>query len=471
MNPNALRILVVDNDPALVWALSNFLKLAGYDVLQAGGGQQALTALDYYRPHFVVAGWNVADMSGVELCRRLRGGNRSEYTYVLLLTSTTDSNALVEALQAGADDFLAQPLVYGELLSRLRAGARMVEYEARVRQLSRTDATTGAGTRLLFDEMLPRRLTVAANRRSTLVCALADIDYFARVGYLHGNAAVETALKVVAARLQEHCEKGDTVCRVGDNRFAMLHESSSESEATSWADRCRRAIAGQEISLGAPSIKLTVSFGVAAITAETSPQTALDLAEQALTVAKQSGRNRVVGASSIADVTTSRSAATDPLRSAVARDIMTSNVISLSQHETLEAALEFLQACELSSLPVVDADGQLLGAVSVVELQEHLAAPSLTPRTVGEILSTDAPCYEEEVTVQALFEFFQHHEANRAEIVHSGRPTGFVTRGSLAALGNVVTLDSFASCGAAANRSDFLLVPDLAIVESADCAG
>ena len=140
MNSNALRILVVDSDPALVWALSNFLKLAGYDVLQAGGGQQALTALDHYRPHFMIAGWNVADMSGVELCRRLRGGNRSEYTYVLLLSSTTDSNALVEALQAGADDFLAQPLVYGELLSRLRAGARMVEYEARVRQLSRTDA-------------------------------------------------------------------------------------------------------------------------------------------------------------------------------------------------------------------------------------------------------------------------------------------------------------------------------------------
>jgi hypothetical protein len=99
---------------------------------------------------------------------------------------------------------------------------------------------------------------------------------------------------------------------------------------------------------------------------------------------------------------------------------------------------------------------------------EHLAAPSLTTRTVGEILAPDAPCYEEETTVQTLFEFFQRNEANRAEIVHGGRPTGYVTRGSLAALGKPILFDSFASKLPAMNRSEFLLVPDLATVESAE---
>ncbi len=471
MSSNAYRILVVDDEPALVWALSNFLKLASYDVLQAGSGQQALASLDYYRPHFVIAGWEIAEMSGAELCRRLRNRNLRDYTYVLLLTSTTDANALIEALQAGADDFLAQPLVYGELLSRLRAGARMVEYERRLRQLSRTDAGTEVGTRLFFDESLPRRLAAAATRRATLSCVLADVDYFRRVSYLYGQAAAESALQTVVARLQEHCESGDAVYRVGDNRFAILHEGASEADAVAWADRCRRAIAAMDVRIGAESEKLTVSFGVAALAAETTPAAALNRAEQALIVAKQSGRNRAIGAGATSAVTDGRtSGGSDPLRSAAARDIMTSNVISLTQHETLEAALELLQASQLAALPVVDPDGQLLGAVSKIELNEHLAAPSLTPRTVGEILTPDTPCYEEDATIQTLFEFFQHNEANRVEIVHGGRPTGYVTRGSLAALGNPIQLESFASKETAANRSDYLLVPDLELVEAADGA-
>src|SRR5690242_11627329 len=98
MNSNAFRILVVDDEPAALWSLSNFLKLVGYEALQAGSGPQALTALDYYRPHFVVARWEMAEMSGVELCRRIRNRKLREYVYVLLLTSTADSNALMEAL-------------------------------------------------------------------------------------------------------------------------------------------------------------------------------------------------------------------------------------------------------------------------------------------------------------------------------------------------------------------------------------
>jgi len=473
MNANAFRILVVDDEPAAIWSLSNFLKLVGYDVLQAGSGPQALTAIDYYLPHFVIASWEMAEMSGVELCRRIRARNLPEYTYVLLLTQTADSNALMEALRAGADDFLARPLVYGELLSRLRAGARMAEYESRLRRLMRNDLSTGIGSRLVFDETVSRRLTEAARRRNTLSCVLADVDFFGRINYLFGQAAGDAALKVIAERLRDQCEHDDQIFRVCGNRFVLLHEGTSEADAATWADHCRRAISGAEISLGEQSVKVTASFGVAALAPEATAEDALRAAEEPLLVAKQSGRNRVVGASKINELTTGRGGAgqgADPLRSAVARDIMTSIVVSFSQHETLEAAVEFLQACKMSALPVVDADGQLLGVVSDREIKEHLAAPSLTTRTVGEILAPDAPCYEEETTVQTLFEFFQRHEANRAEIVHGGRPTGYVTRGSLAALGKPILFDSFASNLPAMNRSEFLLVPDLAAVEGAEDA-
>ena len=462
MNPSAFRVLIAHDEPAAVWSLSNFLKLVGYEVLQAGSGPQALTAIEFYRPQFVIAGWEMAEMNGVELCRRIRARNLPEYTYVLLLTSTTDSNALIEALRAGADDFLAQPLVYGELLSRLRAGARMVEYEGRLDRLRRTDPATQAATRLVFDETLERRLADAYNRHNTLYCVLADIDYFARVNELYGRLAGDAALAAIAARLAEQCERDEQLFRIEGNRFALLHEAATEVEAVNWADRCRRALAAAEFSTNGQSIKITASFGVAALEADSTPDAALEHAQHPLTIAKQAGRNRAVGASKIAELTTGRgNFGGDLLRSAIARDIMTSNVVSFSQLETLETALEFLDACQLEALSVVDPDGQLLGVVTAAEIREHLAAPSLSPRLVGEILAADAPSYEEETTVQTLFEFFQRNEANRAEIVHSGRPTGYVTRGSLAALGKPISLASFASAQGAANRSDYLLVPDL----------
>ena len=462
MNSQAYRVLVAHDEPAVVWSLSNFLQLVGYEVLQAGSGPQALTALEYYRPQFVIAGWEMAEMNGVELCRRIRTRKTPGYTYVLLLTATTDSNALIEALRAGADDFLALPLVYGELLSRLRAGARMVEYEGRLNRLRRNDPLTQTATRLVFDEMLARRLADAYNRRNTLYCVLADVDFFARVNDLHGRLAGDAALAAIATRLKEQCENDEQVFRISGNRFAFLHEAATEAEAVNWADRCRRALAAAEFSPNGQTVKVTASFGVAALEADSAPEAALAKAEHPLAIAKQAGRNRVVGAGKIAELTTGRGAGGgDPLRSAVARDIMTSNVVSFGQQETLEAAFEFLEACQLEALSVVDPDGQLLGVVTADEIRERLASLSLSSQTVGEILAADAPCYEEETTVQTLFEFFQRNEANRAEIVHSGRPTGFVTRGSLAALGKPISLDSFASSRPAANRSDYLLVPDL----------
>lgn len=468
MSSNDYRILVVDDEPAVVWALSHFLRLAGYEVLQAGAGRQALFALDHFRPHFVVAGWDLADMSGAEFCRRLRNRNPSEYSYLLLLTSTNDSNALVEALQAGVDDFLTLPLVHGELLSRLRAGARMVEYERRAQLLCRADVRLNTGTRLSFDETLPRRQAAAAARDATLSCVLADVDFFRRVSYLRGQAAADEALRAIVSGLQEHCGEGRPIFRVGDNRFALLYEGETEADAVAWADGCRRAISALDAAHGDESDALTLSFGVAAIPAGATAEQALSLAAQSLSVAKQSGRNRVVGAGHMAAITANRSGGgSDPLRSAAARDIMTSNVVCLTKHETLEAALEFLQACRLSELPVIDSDGQLLGLANRDQLEEHLAAPEPTSRSVGETLGAETPCYEEDTTVQTLFEFFQHNEADRVEIVLGGRPTGFVTRGSLAALGKAVQLTDFTSQTAAVDCSDYLLVPDLPTVEAA----
>lgn len=468
------RVLVVDGQPSVVWALSHFLELAGYEAIQAGSGEVALAALDQADPHFVIAGWDIPGMSGVELCRRVRARDRNDYVFTFLLASGLTSGDLVDALQAGADDFLNLPMIHGELLSRLRAGARTLEYERRLSQRGALDRLTGLGSRRAFVDRLsvdrrPRQRRSSGHRQAAVSCVLVDLDYFGRFNRLAGRAAADATLKAVSELLVAACKKSDGVYRVGDNRFGVLLAGTTESEAANWAERCRAALAELELPFEAPPSRLTASFGVASIEPGLAAEAALGILERPLRVAKHSGRDRVVMASGMAAITSAGAdgaGPADPLRSALARDVMTSNVLSLHERETLASAAELMRDARLLQLPVVDADGKLLGTASMASIAQRATGQQPAPGTVAEVLAIDPPCFEEETTVQALFDFFRGEEADRVEIVHAGRPTGFVTRGSLAALGQPLTLDTFSSAPAGYG-SGALLVADLEMVEEA----
>jgi two-component system, cell cycle response regulator len=466
MSPQPLRILVVDDQAAVVWALSSFLKRAGYEVSQAGDAELALAALEHDRPHFVIAGWALQGAGGVDFCRRIRNLNTPDYVFVFLLVKDSNSNDLIEALQAGVDDFLALPVVHGELLSRLRAGARVLEYERRLALRARTDPLTGLGTQQAFVDALGRQLD-STGRRVQSSCVLADIDFFRRINQGRGHPAGDAALRSVAECLRGLGRTGDLVCRLGGDRFSVLLNGTSESDAECWAESCRLALAELKVPPCESPAGLTASFGVAQLLPGLTPEAAIALAEQPLLVAKQSGRNRVVASGGMAAITADRAGAglsSDPLRTAVARDVMTSTVIAVHERETFESAAQLLRDCRLETLPVVDADGMLLGTVRQADTGRWLTAPTFSSRAIVEAVSTDAPCYDEETTVQTLYEFFQREEQDRVEIVHGGRPTGYVTRGSLAALGRPLLLDSFAQPVSNLHGSAGLLVTDLDVL-------
>jgi diguanylate cyclase (GGDEF)-like protein len=468
MNPQPLRILVVNDQPAIVWALSSFLKRAGYEMYQAGDAESALAACEHRRPHFVITGATLQGADSLELCRRIRGVEGFDYVVVFLLVASTAPNDLIEALQAGADDFLALPVVHGELLSRLRAGARRLEYERRLGSPSPTDALTGLGTRRVFAKALERRLEAMRLRREATSCVLADLDYFGGVNHRHGHLSGDEMLRAVGGRLAALCGRDDLVCRVGGNRFAVLLAGASESDAESWAQRCRLALAELKVPPGGRAA-LTASLGVVQLALTFTPEATLALAEQALLVAKQAGRNRVVTTSAMAVITADRAGtglSSDPLRSAVARDVMTSSVIVLNERESLESSAALLRDCGLTIVPVVDSDGKLLGTLCECDIDAWLSTTHRPGGSIAEVVVTDAPTYDEETTIQTLYEYFQREESDRVEIVQAGRPTGYVTRGSLAALGRPLAVDSFNSTPANGRRSMELIVPDLEEVVS-----
>lgn len=114
-----MRILVVDDDPAVSGSLSRALRLEGYDVDTAADGSSALDSLALSPPDALVLDLGLPDVDGLEVCRRLRGAD--DDTPVLMLTARDAIDDRVAGLDAGADDYVVKPFALRELLARLRA--------------------------------------------------------------------------------------------------------------------------------------------------------------------------------------------------------------------------------------------------------------------------------------------------------------------------------------------------------------
>lgn len=116
------RILVVDDDPELRHFLTQEMMLQGYTCDTAAGGAQALAKIREGEWDLVLLDWSLPDFSGLEVCRQTRATQPN--TPILMLTAHDDIRERVEALDAGADDYLTKPFSIEELMARTRARLR-----------------------------------------------------------------------------------------------------------------------------------------------------------------------------------------------------------------------------------------------------------------------------------------------------------------------------------------------------------
>lgn len=116
-------VLVVDDDPALARALGINLRAHGYDVTLAHTGKAALDAVAKVRPGVVILDLGLPDMDGVEVLDGIRGWTGVP---VIVLSARSTSAEKVEALDAGADDYVTKPFGMDELLARIRVAVRRV---------------------------------------------------------------------------------------------------------------------------------------------------------------------------------------------------------------------------------------------------------------------------------------------------------------------------------------------------------
>jgi DNA-binding response OmpR family regulator len=124
------RILIVDDDEIVRAQLRRLLRLARFDVHVAGSAHEALHVLGALHFHIVLTDWQMPDMDGLELCRRIRTGLIKSDVYIMVLTVRGTPNDTVRCLVAGADDHLIKNSTNKEILSRMEIARRVAHSAA-----------------------------------------------------------------------------------------------------------------------------------------------------------------------------------------------------------------------------------------------------------------------------------------------------------------------------------------------------
>jgi sigma-B regulation protein RsbU (phosphoserine phosphatase) len=142
-----MRVLIVDDEPVNRLVLSRKLREWGHEPVPAENGAQAWEMFQAEPFRMVVTDWVMPEVDGIELTRRIRYSPRGGYTYVLLVTARTGVEALVQGIEAGADDFVNKPLQAEELRARIRAGERVLQLESDLEEHNRRLTAANASAR------------------------------------------------------------------------------------------------------------------------------------------------------------------------------------------------------------------------------------------------------------------------------------------------------------------------------------
>ncbi|HUU31512.1 MAG TPA: diguanylate cyclase [Phycisphaerae bacterium] len=227
---------------------------------------------------------------------------------IVVLTGLDDEVAAVEAVHRGAQDYLTKGQINAALLVRAARYAierkrteqklgemnvRLEEANRRLEELSVTDDLTGLYNRRRFHEILEQELQRVQRYGTPLAVAMFDIDHFKTVNDTHGHAAGDRVLVAVARFLERGARAADTVARYGGEEFIILMPDTPAAEAFIATERIRKQMAQHAIVVGAHTLRVTLSAGVAALgdgIGQTS-DALVRAADEALYAAKQAGRN------------------------------------------------------------------------------------------------------------------------------------------------------------------------------------
>jgi two-component system cell cycle response regulator len=306
-----MQVLVVEDSAVYRKVIGDQLQDWHFEMTVAKTGAEAWEVLQQPdSPKLVLLDWVLPDIDGIELCQRIRQAGASRpYIYVILLTRRNGRKNILNAMQAGADDYLVKPFDALELRAHLLVGKRILDLQEKLisaRELMRIAAThdflTGLMNRGAVLDALHRELERARRERKPVGVFLADLDHFKDVNDSLGHLFGDEALKEIAQRLRSELRPYDSIGRYGGEEFLLILPGCDVRTTLLRGKQLCKVVANEPVVSSGVGRVITMSMGVAVSegSEDYEIEALLSQADVGLYAAKQKGRNRIEHVESLA---------------------------------------------------------------------------------------------------------------------------------------------------------------------------
>jgi len=285
--PEAIRLLIADDDRDYCAWLFSQLRRAGFEVEVAYDGESAYEQLTARHFDVAVIDQQMPRLTGLELIARLREQESTRTLYALMLTGRGEMETKLNALAAGFDDFLGKSAPAAEILAKLIAARRIAvrqrHLDATVRELyglATRDELTGVFNRRFFVTEAERQLLAG----DVVNVVLFDLDHFKRVNDTYGHLAGDVVLRDVGALFHRLTRPEDLIARFGGDEFVMVVPHLPVADIERITERLTREVGALRWPAGNDTFSITISSGIASsrLLPEASLAQLLDAADRDL---------------------------------------------------------------------------------------------------------------------------------------------------------------------------------------------
>jgi diguanylate cyclase (GGDEF)-like protein len=345
MQTQSPTILIVDDIPANIKVLLNFLVSHNFNVLVAKNGEIALKIIESRLPHLILLDVMMPGIDGFETCKRLKANPHTQDIPVIFMTALSETIDKLRGFEAGAVDYVTKPFQQEEILARINTHLTIRQLQqqlqlqhteleaqhhltlqlnvqlqheveerkkieqalrlanAELQRLACVDGLTQIANRRRFDEYLQQEWRRTVREQTPLSLILCDIDHFKLYNDTYGHQAGDDCLRQIASGIQSVLKRSsDFVARYGGEEFVIILPNTPDQGAWHVARGIQKAILAMKIQHSQSPVHeyVTLSQGISCTCHSLfSPEALITVADQALYEAKQQGRNRIVSSEKI----------------------------------------------------------------------------------------------------------------------------------------------------------------------------
>ncbi len=312
-------ILIVDDEKTVRMVLRRAMVKEGYKVIDACDGEECLDICLKQKPDLVLLDAMMPGIDGFTCCAQLKKLLGKNCPPILMITALEDQASVDLAFDVGATDYITKPIHWAVLRQRVRRliqtwwlvqelklqidKEKMLSEELEIanqqlQRLASLDGLTKIANRRCFDQTFLYEWKRMMRKKQSLSLILCDVDFFKAYNDTYGHVSGDKCLQKVAKLIQANAKRtGDLAARYGGEEFAIILPDTGGEGAVKVAENIKQHLQSLAIPHVGSLISnyITLSFGITSAVPDTdsSPDSLIHQADNALYEAKRKGRNRV----------------------------------------------------------------------------------------------------------------------------------------------------------------------------------